>query len=76
MPCAAVQQLPHLRRGACDWTVGGPGGREALVPFCDLRWQCSLCKNYIIFYLEKCDYFLKIKLSKFFNFTLSFDKKS
>ncbi len=26
MPCAAVQQLPHVRRGACDWTVGGAGG--------------------------------------------------
>ncbi len=26
MPCAAVQQLPHVRRGACDWTVGGEGG--------------------------------------------------
>ncbi len=26
MPCAAVQQLPHVRRGACDWTAGGAGG--------------------------------------------------
>ena len=26
MPCAAVQQLPHVRRGACDWTAGGGGG--------------------------------------------------
>jgi hypothetical protein len=26
MPCAAVQQLPHVRRGACDWTAGGVGG--------------------------------------------------
>ena len=26
MPCAAVQQLPHVRRGACDWTVAGEGG--------------------------------------------------
>ncbi len=26
MPYAAVQQLPHVRRGACDWTVGGVGG--------------------------------------------------
>jgi hypothetical protein len=25
MPCAAVQQLPHVRRGACDWTAGGAG---------------------------------------------------
>ncbi len=24
MPCAAVQQ-PHVRRGACDWTVSGKG---------------------------------------------------
>ncbi len=28
MPCAAVQQ--HVRRGACDWTVGGGGGGEML----------------------------------------------
>ncbi len=27
MPCAAVQQLQHVRRGACDWTVGGEGGK-------------------------------------------------
>jgi hypothetical protein len=26
MPCAAVQQLPHVRRWACDWTVCGEGG--------------------------------------------------
>jgi hypothetical protein len=26
MPCVAVQQLPHVRRGACDLTVGGEGG--------------------------------------------------
>jgi hypothetical protein len=26
MPCAAVQQLPHVRREAYDWTVGGEGG--------------------------------------------------
>ncbi len=30
MPCAAVQQLPHVWRGACDWTVGGVGGGEIL----------------------------------------------
>jgi hypothetical protein len=34
IPCAAVQQLPHVKRGACDWTVGGGGGGggDALVP--------------------------------------------
>jgi hypothetical protein len=26
MSCAAVLQLPHVRRGACDWTAGGAGG--------------------------------------------------
>jgi hypothetical protein len=45
MPCAAVQQLPHVRRGACDWTAGAAGGRDSLVPLCDYRWQCSLCKK-------------------------------
>ncbi len=23
---SSVQQLPHVRRGACDWTAGGAGG--------------------------------------------------
>jgi hypothetical protein len=45
MQCAAVQQLQHVRRGACDWTAGGEGGRDALVPFCDCRWQCFLLKK-------------------------------
>ncbi len=26
MPCAAVQQLPHVRRGACARTGGVTGG--------------------------------------------------
>ncbi len=26
MPCAAVQQLPHVRIGASDWTAGEAGG--------------------------------------------------
>ncbi len=26
MPCAAVQQLPHVRKGVCDWTAGAAGG--------------------------------------------------
>ncbi len=26
MPFAAVPQLPHVRRGSCDWTVGVRGG--------------------------------------------------
>jgi hypothetical protein len=52
MPCAAVQQLPHVRRGACDWTVGGEGGRDVLVPFCDCRWQCFLLSKCLKFTLS------------------------
>jgi hypothetical protein len=50
MPCAVVQQLPHVSIGVCDWTVGGVGGEMHWFSFCDLRWQCSLSKkmNYII----------------------------
>jgi hypothetical protein len=66
MPFAAVQQLLHVRRGACDWTAGGEGGREALVPFCDLRWQCSWFINKIYITGKSCELFLKIKLSKYF----------
>ncbi len=57
MPCAAVQQLPHVRRGACDWTAGEAGGRDALVPFCDYRWQCLQCEKKITYSLESCEFF-------------------
>jgi hypothetical protein len=57
MPCATVQQLPHVRRGACDWIVGGEGGRDVLVPFCDYRWQCPQFKQQIKFYFKSCKIF-------------------
>jgi hypothetical protein len=73
MPCAAVQQLPHVRRGACDWTAGEAGGRGALVPFCDYRWQCFLFKRKITYSLESCEFFFKNQNEQIFlNFTLSF----
>jgi hypothetical protein len=66
MPCAAVQQLPHVRRGACDWTVGGAGGRDAVVSFCDYRWQCSLSKKLITYYLGSCELFFKNQIEHIF----------
>jgi hypothetical protein len=68
MPCAAVQQLPHVRRGACDWTAGGEGGESALVPFCDCRWQCFLVKNKLHILWKVVNYLKKIKLSKLLKF--------
>ncbi len=68
MPCAAVQQLPHVRRGACDWTVGGAGGGggDALVPFCDYRWQCYLFKKQTTYYLESCELLFKNQIEEIF----------
>jgi hypothetical protein len=77
MPCAAVQQLPHVRRGACDWTAGEAGGRDALVSFCDYRWQCLQCKKKITYSLESCEFFFKDPNEQFFsNFTFNFYERN
>ncbi len=65
MPCAAVQQLPHVRRGACDWTAGGEGG--------EMLWFHSLTvggsvKKLISILWKVVNYFLKDKFFKFFKF--------
>ncbi len=68
MPCASVQQLPHVRRGACDWTVGGAGG--GMLWFHSVTVGGSVfCLRYKLHIIWKVvNYFLKIKLSKFFKF--------
>ncbi len=67
MSCAAVQQLPYVRRGACDWTAGGVGG--------EMLWFQSvtvggsvLCVSKLHILWKVVNYFLKIKLSKFIKF--------
>jgi hypothetical protein len=69
MPCAAVQQLPHVRRGACDWTAGEEGGGEML-------WFHSVTTGGSVFCVRKklnilwkvVNSFFKIKMSKFSKF--------
>jgi hypothetical protein len=56
MPCAAVQQLPHVRRGACDWTVGGEWG--------EMLWFHSVTvggsvKNFTLSFYERKLIFVK-----------------
>jgi hypothetical protein len=63
MPCAAVQQLPHVRRGACDWTAGGVGG--------EMLWFHSVTvggsvKKLISYSLESCELFFKRQIETIF----------
>jgi hypothetical protein len=62
MPCAAVQQLPHVRREACDWTVGGTGGE--MLWFHSVIIGGSVLREEInyMFYFESCAIFKKNKI--------------
>jgi hypothetical protein len=69
MPCAAFQQLPHVRRGACDWTAGaaGGGGGEILCFHSVTIGGSVLCvRNKLHIICKDVNYFSKISLSKFF----------
>ncbi len=70
MPCAAVQQLPHVRRGACDWTAGAAGGGGEILWFHSVTIGGSvLCvKNKLHIICKVVNNFSKINLSKFFKF--------
>ncbi len=63
MPCAAVQQLPHVRRGACDWTAGGEG--EEMLWFHSVTVGGSV-KKVISYSLESCELFFKRQIEKIF----------
>ncbi len=77
MPCAAVLQLPHVRRGACDWTVGGKGGEMLWFHSVTIGGSVLWVRNELHIVWKLVNYFFLIKLSKvFFIFTLSFDKKN
>jgi hypothetical protein len=73
MSCAAVQQLPHVRRGACDWTVGGAGGEMLWFQSMTVGGSVLRLRNKLHILCKVVNYFKKIKLSKFLsNFTPSF----
>jgi hypothetical protein len=68
MPCAAVQQLPHVRRGACDWTAGAAGGEILWFHSVTIGGSVLCVKNKLHIICKVVDYFSKISLSKFFKF--------
>jgi hypothetical protein len=68
MPCAAVQQLPHVRRGACDWTVGGDGGEMLRFHSLTIGGSVLYVRNELHIVWKLVNYFFKIKLSKIFLF--------
>jgi hypothetical protein len=68
MPCATVQQLPHVRRGACDWTIGGAGGEMLWFHSVTIGDSVLCVRNKLHIIWKVVNYFLKIKLSKFFEF--------
>ncbi len=69
MPCAAVQQLPHVRRGACDWTADAAGGGEILWFHSVTIGGIVLCvRNKLHIICKVVNYFSKIRLSKFVKF--------
>ncbi len=68
MPCAAVQQLPHVRRGACDLTVGGAGGEMLWFHSVTVGGSVLSLINKLQFVWKVVNYFFKIKLTKFFKF--------
>jgi hypothetical protein len=63
---AAVQQLPHVRRGACDWTAGGAGGEMLWFHSVTLGGSVLCVKKlHILWFVNS---FKKIKLSTFYKF--------
>jgi hypothetical protein len=78
MPCAAVQQLPHVRRGACDWTAGGAGLEMLWFHSVTVGGSVLCVRNKLHILWKVVNYLKKIKLSKFFKFytTLIFVKQN
>ena len=66
MPCAAVQQLPHVRRGACDWTAGAAGGEILWFHSVTIGGSVLCVRNKLHINWKVGKYLLKIKLRKFF----------
>jgi hypothetical protein len=64
MPCAAVQQLPHVRRGACEWTVGGERGEMLWFYSRTIGGSVFSLRNELHIVWKHVNYFFKIKLSK------------
>ncbi len=68
MPCAAVQQLPHVRKGACDWTVGVTGGEMLWFHSVTVGGSVLYVRNKLHIIEKVVNYLKKIKLSKFLEF--------
>jgi hypothetical protein len=68
MSCAAVQQLPHVRRGACDWTAGGAGGEMLWFHSVTVAGSVLCLRNKYNILWKVVNYFLKDKLRKIFKF--------
>ena len=68
MPCAAVQQLPHVRRGARDWTAGGVGGEMLWFHSVTVGGSVLCVRNKYHILWKVVNYFLKDKLKFFFKF--------
>ncbi len=68
VPCAAVQQLPHVKRGACDWTVGGKGGEMLWFHSVTVGGSVLNVRNKLHIVWKVVNYLKKIKLIKFFKF--------
>ena len=65
MPCA-VQQLPHVRRGACDWTAGGVGGEMLWFHSVTVGGSVLSVRNKYHILWKVVNYFLKDKFKFFF----------
>jgi hypothetical protein len=68
MPCAAVQQLLHVRRGACDLIVCGEGAEMLWFHSVTVDSSVLCVRNKLHIIWKVVNYFVKIKLSKFFKF--------
>ena len=68
MPCAAVQQLPHVRRGACDWTVGGEGGEMLWFHSVTIGGSVLCVRNELHIVCKPVNYFFKNQFEQSFLF--------
>ncbi len=69
MPCAAVQQLPHVRRGACDWTVGGEGEEMLWFHSVTIGGSVLCVRNELHIVWKTCELFFKNQIERSFLFS-------
>ncbi len=66
MPCGAVQQLPHVRRGACDWTVGSEGAEMHWFHSVTLVGSVFCVRNKLYIIWKSCKLFFENQLEQIF----------